>query len=88
MADAIYNNKNMIEQVSSLNITPIIWHRKNSKMKFNKHEQKIYKNRIIIENVFSWLFKNRRLNKTYDKKICTYYSFLFMALIKILLKRM
>jgi transposase len=56
--------------------------------KFSQKEECIYKKRITIENSFSWIKKNRRLCNVYDKKISVYISFLYMALIKILLKKM
>lgn len=55
--------------------------------KITKAEKNIYKNRIKIENCFSWLFKNRRISRRYDKHISTYYAFLFISLIKIIIKR-
>ena len=54
----------------------------------SKEEKRIYKKRIIVGNTFSWIFKNRRIINTYDKKKITYMGFLFMAFTKILLKRM
>jgi transposase len=56
--------------------------------KFTKIQKAIYKKRIIIENIFSWIYKNRRTSKRYDKKVTNYMSFLFIALTKILLKRL
>ena len=53
----------------------------------SKKEWDIYCKRVKIENCFSWLFKNRRISKLYDKYYTTYFSFLFIALIKIILKR-
>ena len=38
----------------------------------SKEEKRIYKKRIIVENTFSWIFKNRRIINTYAKKKITY----------------
>jgi transposase len=96
LADSIYDTTAIHEKIKSLGIQPIISPNKRntkdkkkieaSKLKGNK--KKIYKKRTIIENCFSWLYKNRRLCKRYDKKNSTYMSFLFLVLIKIILKRM
>ena len=94
MADSAYDNSKIRENITNKNIKPIIWyirrHRidKTKNKKFTKKETKIYNKRIIIENCFSWLFQNRRINKRYDKKTINYKSFMFMAFIKILLRRM
>ena len=41
--------------------------------------------RTIVENVFSWIDKNRRLILRYDSLIQTYESFSFLAFCKIIL---
>ena len=43
--------------------------------------------RMVIENCFSWLYKNRRLCKRYDKQNIVYLNFLYIAFIKIIIKR-
>ena len=96
LADAIYDTKNIRNKIKELNIKAIIPPNiKNTKdknkikqKKLNKYDKKIYKKRIIIENHFSWLYKNRRISRRYDKNVSTYMSFLFIAFLKIIIKRM
>jgi len=94
LADASYDTANVRQTITSMNITPMIRHiqRKRKDMtqnkRFTKKETSIYNRRIIIENCFSWLYKNRRTNKRYDKSNSTYMSFVYMAFIRILLRRL
>jgi len=95
LADSIYDTRDIRDKIKSYNIVPIIWpNKRNTKnkellkiKKLNSRHKKIYKKRIIIENTFSWIYKNRRTCKRYDKLVINYMSFLYMALIKIILKR-
>ena len=90
LADTAYDTQKIHDKIKNKNITPIIWKRKNRKeiIKFNQREKGIYNKRIIVENCFSWLFQNQRIDKRMDKLTRNYYSFMFMAFLKILLKRM
>ena len=96
LADSIYDTDDIHEKIKSLNIIPIIaYNKRNTKdesiiraKQLSNHHKIIYKKRIIIENVFSWVYKNRRTSCRYDKKVINYMSFLYMALIKIILKRL
>ena len=90
LADTAYDSKKIHEKIKSKNITPIIWQhgRRKNITKFNKHEREIYNKRIIVENCFSWLFKNHRIERRMDKLTRNYYSFMYIAFIRILLKRM
>lgn len=45
------------------------------------------KKRYIVENVFAWIDKSRRLLVRYDKRISTYQSFTYLALLSILGRR-
>jgi transposase len=96
LADSGYDNKEIRNYVKNINVTAIIVpNKKNTKdreklktKKLTKKEKKIYAKRIIIENCFSWLFKNSRVSKRYDKLPLLYFGFLFMAFIKLILKRL
>jgi len=96
LADKIYDTINVRKKIVELNINPIIASNiKNTKdpeklkMKhLSDHQKIIYKKRIIVENTFSWLFKNRRLSRRYDKNVSSYMGFLYMGFMKIILKRM
>lgn len=48
---------------------------------------KKYKKRIVIENTFCYIKKNRRINLRYDKDISSYISFLYFALCKRIIDR-
>ena len=95
LADSAYDTTNIHSKIKNMNITPVIWYNRRktkdktiiASRKFNKKENKIYKKRIVIENFFSWIYKNRRVNRRYDKKLLNYKSFLYMAFIKLILKR-
>ena len=93
LADKGYDTLNFRKICTDKGYIDVIDHNKrNTKdktklKKFSQKEKCIYKKRITIENSFSWIKKNRRLCNVYDKKISVYISFLYMAFIKILLKR-
>jgi len=94
LADAAYDTNEIRSTISSLNIHPIIWHVKRNRKdktknkKFCKKETMIYNRCIIIENCFSWLYKNRRINRRYDKLNATYKSFMYMAFIRLIIRKM
>ncbi len=87
LADAIYHSHKTNDEIRQMNITPIIAQKKNSKTKLNRKQKHILKKRMIVENTFCWIFNNRRTNGRYDKHTLNYMSFLFMALIKIIIRR-
>jgi hypothetical protein len=95
MGDAGYDSKNTRKRLIDMGITPLIWSNMGNTKDKNKIKNKkmtkkqivIYKKRMTVEHVFSWLFKNRRLSKHYDKNDSTYMAFFFMGALKILLKR-
>ena len=93
LADSGYDTVEIHSKINNMNITPVIWfNRRNTKdeeliekRKFNKFQSNVYRKRTIVENFFSWIYKNRRVNRRYDKKLINYKSFLYMAFIKIIL---
>lgn len=95
LADSGYDTIDIHSKIQSMNITPVIWYNRRKtidktiieRRKFNKKENMIYKKRIVVENLFSWIYKNRRVNRRYDKKLSNYKSFLYMAFIKIIINR-
>ena len=94
LADAAYDSQDVRDAIKKKNINPIIWYVKRKRKqpelnkKLDKRETLIYKKRMIVENCFSWLYKNKRLNGRYDKYNRNYYSFMYMGFLRILLKRM
>ena len=94
LADAAYDTANVRDTIKSLDITPVIRHVRRKRLditknkRFTDKETLIYNRCIIIEHCFSWIYKNRRANRRYDKADKTYMSYLYMTFIIILLRRM
>ena len=88
LADANYYSHINNDKIQNMNISPIIARKKNVKNKLNKKQKKILKKRMIVENTFSWIFMSRRTSGRYDKSTRNYMSFLFMSIIKILMRRL
>lgn len=94
LADKGYDSKEIRNLLENKGYIPIIpYNKRNTKDKKKiKHltvkEKKIYKKRIKIENLNSWIKKNRRLSNIYDKSCQTYTSYLFLGLLKILVRKM
>ena len=67
----------------------VVWKRKykGRSIQLSKNHKHIFKRRIIIENCFSWIYQNQRTYKRFDKSNQAYMSFLFMAFIRIILRR-
>lgn len=90
LADSAYDSKKIKDSIEQYGIIPIIWKSKRTKniIKFNKQQTAIYKNRIIVENSFSWLFNCRRINRRYDKSLSNTLSFIYAASCKLLIGRL
>ena len=92
LADAIYDTKSIRDTINNKQITPLIaFNKRNSRndtRTVSGHHKQIFRKRMIVENVFSWIYQNRRTTGRYDKLNRNYYSFLFMALVKILIRRL
>ena len=89
LADAIYDAERVRQSAIDKNITPIIWKRKykGRSIHLSKNHKQIFKRRIVIDNSFSWIYQNQRTYKRFDKSNLAYMSFLFMAFIRIILRR-
>lgn len=59
----------------------------NKQVPNNKNETKFLKNRIIVENMFSWIKNNKRIQIRYDKYYKNYQSFVYLSFIKLVIKR-
>ena len=92
LADAIYDTESIRDTINNKQITPLIaFNKRNSRndtRTVSGHHKQIFRKRMIVENVFSWIYQNRRTTGRYDKLNRNYYSFLFMALVKILIRRL
>ena len=94
LADAIYDTSKIHDYIKRLNIVPIIAPNKrnikNKKLlaikKMSKPNKNKYQKRLKVEHTFSYLYKNRRVSKMYEKNITNYMSFLYMATMKIICK--
>ena len=95
LADSGYDSVAIKNKIKEYNIIPIIrYNKRNTKNKniiavntLTKKESDTCIKRMVIENCFSWLYKNRRLCKRYDKQNIVYLNFLYIAFIKIIIKR-
>lgn len=90
LADAIYDSEQVRQSALAKNINPIIWKRQYKGRAFtnlNYYQKRIFKKRIVIENCFSWIYQNQRTYRRFDKSNRAYMSFLFMAFIRIILRR-
>jgi len=93
LGDKGYCSNKLRELLKSNKYYPIIAHNKRNTKDPNKlieltdNEKKIYKKRIKIEHIFGFIKKKfRRIDTRYDRKIATFSSFLFMALLWVLKK--
>lgn len=88
LGDKMYDTKEFREKVTNKGYSCIIdYNKRNTKdvnkiKKLKKKEKYKYKKRIIIENCFSWLKKNKRIKEINEKKMSAYISFVYLALIK------
>jgi transposase len=85
LADKGYDSNKVRDLMTKFNIKSIIpvnlRNTKNNDIiqskKLSDEESKIYKNRIKVENLFCYLKKYRRIDQRYDKKIESYYFYLY-----------
>jgi len=93
LADKAYDSRNVRELLKKYGYIPIIdYNKRNIKNKdliksLTETELKRYNKRIIVENSFSWLRHKRRLIQRYDQLASSYLTFVYMALIDMLIKR-
>lgn len=93
MGDKGYDSKEKRTYLINKGYTLIIpYNKRNTKnpdkiKKLTKIEKKKYKKRIKIENVFCWITKNKKIATRNEKYAISYLNFVYMALIKIIIKR-
>lgn len=93
--DAIYSSINNKKIIKENDLTPIIaYNKRNTKdeqkileNKMTEDEKEIYKKRIKSENSFCWLKKNKRIEQCYEKKYMPFLGFVWLAYLRIILKR-
>ncbi len=88
LADKGYISKNINDFCTNNNIFYLVPNKINSKKSpFTDEQKKIYKKRIIIEHLFGRIKQFRRISLIYDSKINTYFNFLYLALLIIILEK-
>lgn len=60
---------------------------KNKIRKFTKHQEKIYKNRIIIEHFFGIIKRYPKINNIYEKTLNSYFNILLLISSMVLINR-
>ncbi len=94
LADSAYDSKNICSFMTNHNceyITDInIRNTKDvNKIRTLSDDEKIkYKKRIIVENSFCWLKKNKRISEINEKTMNIYTQFIYLAFIKIITNRL
>lgn len=89
MADKGYDSNEIREIIRSKGYIPIIPKRKrnNKDKSLKKNEIVKYKKRIIVENTFSWLRKNAKIDKIYEKTLKSYEGCLLLSVSILIYKR-
>lgn len=93
LGDKGYDTKNIRKLFSDIGYNVIIdYNKRNTKnklliKKLTKKEKILYRKRIVIENIFCYLKKNRRINLRYDKKFSSFKCFIYLALCKFIYSR-
>jgi transposase len=78
--DKGYISKSLKDKLKTTkNIDLITDHKTNTKNKNNKKNKIFLKKRYIIENLFSWLKNNKRVQLRYDKSIQNYQQFTYLS---------
>jgi len=89
LADKGYDSQKIRNLINKKKYIPLISKRKNNykaKILSNK-EKKIYHNRIIVENSYSWIKSFAKVEKFYEKKIKSYKGLLLLAVSILIFKR-
>jgi hypothetical protein len=92
LADSGYDVKSIRNYLSRIGLIPIIpQNKRNIKdakkiIRLSKQDKIRYNNRIKIENINARLKANRRINNRYDKNSAMFMGFIYLALIKMIVK--
>jgi transposase len=83
LADKAYDSRKIRELIKSKNYKPIIARRRYTNRKvrsLKKKYIKLYRKRIIVENLFSWLKAFPKLDKIYEKTVRSYNGLLLLGI--------
>jgi transposase len=89
LADKGYDSSALRNKLKHLGYTSIIDHNKRNIKdpkkikKLTKKEKVIYRKRIIVENTFCKLKNIKKFNCRYEKTMCSFTEFIYLAFIKI-----
>ena len=75
------NSEKIRDKLRKRKIRPVIPYKSNSKKRKKIRSKKLYKKRNAIERFFLKLKKFRRINTRFDKLANTFYSFVVIAFI-------
>ena len=89
MADKGYDSEEIRNILRAKGYIPIIPKRKTKKNKrsLKTNQIKIYRKRIIVENTFSWLKRNAKIDKIYEKTEESYMALLLLSISILIYKR-
>ena len=81
LADKGYDSNKIRELVKKKWMKPIIARRKtkSNTKSLKKKEIKIYRRRIKVENYFSWMKQNAKVNNIYEKSIKSYVGIIYLC---------
>lgn len=90
MGDKGYDTIKFRKTCKEFNLIPLIdYNKRNTKdeykiKKLSKKEINLYKKRITVENCFSWLKQNKRIDQILDKNISTFRNFVYLGMCKLI----
>lgn len=82
-ADGAYAGKEFIENIYNKTKWTIVPVKRNE-----LHTFKVLPKRWIVERTFAWLNKSRRLSKDYEQKVQSSEAVIYLAMIRLMLKRL
>lgn len=87
IGDKGYVNQNLKQKLKQKKIHLVYPYRKNQSTKNTAEELKLLKQRHIVENVFAWIKKYRRIQLRYDKKKENFLQFCYFCIVDITCKK-
>jgi putative transposase len=74
-------------------VGPALWPQRGTRLEIIKHGTKLthfklLPRRWVVERTFVWLGRSRRLSKDYEHSVESSESFIYLAMIRIMLRRL